>query len=527
LTSRYAAWAAIIFIYVALRLPGIDVPLDRDEGAFGHMGQMILQGGLPYRDGLDHKPPVAFYINAAALVAVPATARGVHVFLAIYNFLTLVCLFFLARVYFDSERAGLWCAFCYGVVSASPAIQGFTASTEMWALLPISASLLFAVLGVRRGSWWFLILSGAAGAVACWTKQTMVTSIAFVLLYAAVASGRAWLRSAVLWMGSAVAVSGLIVSYFWAHGILGEFIYWCFTYGFVYAKQVSLKDTAEDLRSGLAEFALGNLTVLTVGVVATGWALWRGVRRRRYSLKISSEAAWAVFALGFVIFSLTGTIPGFAYRHYFAQLAPAVALAGGQGFRLITGRLRGAAVAVACGLAVIAAPVFADHDYFFERDPNVISRNYFGENPFPESKPVAEYIAGHTAPEDRVLIVGSEPQILFYAKRRSPSPFLMIYPLLTKHARYEEFERQMQREVEAHPPKYIVAIAHIPTSLLVDEGLDPEILKYLTGLFDRDYTLERVRMESEGAPDGEWVSPDDSRLEKADTSFLAVFRRKE
>jgi hypothetical protein len=38
------------------------------------------------------------------------------------------------------------------------------------------------------------------------------------------------------------------------------------------------------------------------------------------------------FALGFLLFSFLATVPGPAYRHYFAQLAIAVAIAGGIGF---------------------------------------------------------------------------------------------------------------------------------------------------------------------------------------------------
>jgi hypothetical protein len=185
-----AVLAAILAVYVALRLPGIGVPLDRDEGAFGYMGQLIRNGRLPYQDGLDHKPPVAFYINALALTFVPPTEHGIHGFLLVYNLLTLICIFYLGKTYFQSLSAGLWAAFAYAVFSASPAIQGFTASTEMWMLLPIASSLWLAVLGTHKNSHLFLILSGIAGATACWTKQTAFTSILFVFLLTIVATFR-------------------------------------------------------------------------------------------------------------------------------------------------------------------------------------------------------------------------------------------------------------------------------------------------------------------------------------------------
>lgn len=499
--------AAILLIYLVLRIPGIGIPLDRDEGAFGYMGQVIRADGLPYRDGLDHKPPVAFYINALALEFVPSTARGVHVFLAIYNALTLILLYFAARIYFASASAGLWTAFSFAVFSASPDIQGFTASTEMWALLPICASLLAAIVGVRKPA--FLLLSGAAGAIACWTKQTMVTSVLFVAFYAILGASRVQLwRRAGTWLAGALGVSVFIALFFYFHNDLREMIYWVFRYGFSYASQASLADKVEDLGGELLDLVKSNFVILALGI---GMAIWNFKR-------------WGWFVLGFLLFSLIGTIPGFAYVHYLAQLAPAVALAAGQGMRVLTERMKGRVwVPAACAALMAANPLLADRDYFFERDPNAISANVFGENPFPESKPVADYLASRTTPDDFVWIAGSEPQILFYARRRSPSPFLMIYPLLTPHSRYIEFQHQMMAEVTARRPKYILSITGIPQTLVLDEDADAQILRFLDATLQNDYVLERsLTVEESG---GRWIEPGGEK--GLTTPYISIFRRRQ
>ena len=80
-----AALLAVAAVYIWTRWQLLDVPLDRDEGAFGVVGQAILRGELPYRDVLDHKPPGVFYLYALALEVFPATARGVHQFLLVWN----------------------------------------------------------------------------------------------------------------------------------------------------------------------------------------------------------------------------------------------------------------------------------------------------------------------------------------------------------------------------------------------------------------------------------------------------------
>jgi hypothetical protein len=70
-----------------VRVQLLDVPLDRDEGGFGYIGQAIWRGELPYRDLLDHKPPGLFYLFALAVKVVPPTAAGLQAFLHVWNFL--------------------------------------------------------------------------------------------------------------------------------------------------------------------------------------------------------------------------------------------------------------------------------------------------------------------------------------------------------------------------------------------------------------------------------------------------------
>jgi hypothetical protein len=501
-----AVLAAILLVYVALRLPGINIPLDRDEGAFGYIGQLIRDGKLPYRDGLDHKPPVAFYINALALCFVPSTEQGIHLFLLLYNFLTLVCVFYVGKVYFRSLSVGLWSAFAYAVFSASPAIQGFTASTEMYMLLPITLSLLLAILGARRSRPLFLFLSGVAGAAACWTKQTAFTSVLFVFLFVGFIS---WRRSsdssapAALspiqalgsWMSGAVLFSALPVLYFSIHGILSEFFYWSFEHNVTYSGELSLGIVFERFYVRLAEIVRGDALILGAGVIA-------GLR-----LLIKKQSG-GYFVLGFLFLSLLGAIPGYGYRHYYAQLAPAAAIAGGCGlsslgerFRTASGRLSSA---VACGVVVVVFPIVMNSRYFLERDPDKICRAYFEGNPFPESKLLAAYVAEQTAPTDGVFVVGSEPEILFYAQRRSPSSLLMAYPLTTNYPRNMEFQDKVWGEIQRNPPKLVLDLVDISGTMMWDGKARLKFFQRMDDLLRRDYEVVAVMIVT--ATHGGWLA---------------------
>jgi hypothetical protein len=74
-------------------------------------------------------------------------------------------------------------------------------------------------------------------------------------------------------------------------------------------------------------------------------------------------------------------------------------------------------------------PLAAHRGYLLAGSPARIARAIYGMNPFPESLVIAQWIAQNSQPEDRVLIVGSEPQILFYARRSSATRYMYFYPL--------------------------------------------------------------------------------------------------
>ncbi|MBI2820860.1 MAG: glycosyltransferase family 39 protein [Acidobacteria bacterium] len=489
----WLAAAGIALLYVVLRVHAVGIPLDRDEGTFGYIGRTILDGGLPYRDAIDHKPPVVFYLYALALLAVPATEKGIHLFLQGYNLLTLICLFYLMKVRFRSLSPALWGAFSYALFSSSPAIQGFTASAEMLMLLPVTLCLLFAVRAVRSGSAFLLVASGMAGALAFWTKQTAITSALFALIYVASATGRDVIegsrrrrypmQSILLWAAGAAVISLLIAAYFYDRGIFQEFFYWSFLHNIAYAARLPLSQQLALLAPASAEILRGDFPILAVAGASAVWGLARREKE-------------GYFIAGFFIFSLLGVLPGFAYRHYFAQLAPAVAVAAGWGIsRLLAAipRAGSRTAAVLFGSAcLMVIPVGVHHGVFLDGSPESISRRYFGSNPFPESREMARFLAARTGPGDPIFIFGSEPQILFYARRSSATPFVTIYPLTSSYPRYREFQQKLWQQLQQTRPKYIVLV-NIPTSIGWDGKAELQILmNRLDGMIQTNYSIEAV-----------------------------------
>ena len=76
-------------------------------------------------------------------------------------------------------------------------------------------------------------------------------------------------------------------------------------------------------------------------------------------------------------------------------------------------------------------------------------RYMYFPNPFPESIAIAEYIRNHSAPDSTIAVLGSEPQIYFYAHRRSATSYLYTYSLMENHKYALTMQQEMIQEIEA------------------------------------------------------------------------------
>jgi hypothetical protein len=525
--NYWLVWIAICLVYILIRLNTVSIPLDRDEGIFGYAGQVILNNGLPYRDVFDHKPPVAFYLNALALLFVPPTSTGIHTFLHVYNFLTLIVLFFLAKTYTESYTTGLWVAFTYAVFSSSPAIQGFTASTEMLLLLPMSMSLLCGVLAVQRRSILFSLVSGICGALAFFTKQTAGVILVFICLYVLASLISCVLRKNISrrtsvaimlgWGAGFILVVLLFAGYYYYHKVFDEFLYWSFTHSLIYSKQISIWKTLPRIYSIGLQIVKGNFLIIAMGLAVSLFVCFRR------NLK-------GCFMLGFLLFSFLATVPGTVYNHYFAQIAPAVSMAGGWAVALclsmIPDRMLRRSAALLTAATIVAVPIWAHSGYYFRKSPIEFSRSFFGGNPFPESEDLAEFLAERTSKEDTIFIIGSEAQIFLLSQRQSSSSFALIYPLMSEYPRYQEFQRKAWEEVKSRRPKYII-IVRIPASLLWDGKADLWIVKKTRQLTDKAYLLEAVMTIAKPKGDLRVFSEGEQALRKsAQNRFpILIFRR--
>ena len=121
----------------------------------------------------------------------------------------------------------------------------------------------------------------------------------------------------------------------------------------------------------------------------------------------------------------------------------------------------------------------------------MVSRTIYGNNPFPESLVIADYVKEHSSPADKIAILGSEPQILFYADRISASKHILTYYLMGNHPHALIMQKEAMAEIELAKPPILINVV-IPTSWLFQKDSKSMLFHWLDGFVSRNYKLAGV-----------------------------------
>jgi hypothetical protein len=166
------------------------------------------------------------------------------------------------------------------------------------------------------------------------------------------------------------------------------------------------------------------------------------------------------------------SIGGYYREHYYIQAIPPVAVLAGRGVVRMANRWapkRAGLTSALLAAATVVYGVLVAPWYYLLGTPAEKCRAIYGEGPFTESLAVADYLARHTDPDDAVFIYGSEPQIPFYAGRKSASRYIFTYPVTTPTSATVERQHEVVRELTDHPPRVIITVNVRSSHILVEE----------------------------------------------------------
>ena len=451
----------------SLQLAPTVIEQGRDSGIFAYTGKVIAEGGLPYRDAWDNKPPGVYYIDALAFLLFGANRWAIWLIETISVFLTGGVLFALLSQVYEQRRMAWIGAGAFALLVRHPGLVSDTNFTEVYALLPQVICFWAGYQFLRRPERRWALLVGFSAGLAFLTKQTTV-GMALAFIPAILLSRHEILRAKQrwLWLGATIlgglsSLAGAVL-YLWVKGILADAIDATFIapmafHNWVSREPASFVDTLiQTLTASTAPVVIGPLLpFLLIGMVAAGRQL---LPRRLEPRGLSATQTLMVWAMLTFWADLVVTNPtSRGYGHYYVTLLPSMVLLvvfsvsaivrRGTPARLL-GRMGRAALWMYLFLAVaggaIGGTVYRLSTVDWEISGPV------------RNKTLTEYVMENTTPEDTVLVWGATTAINFQSDRNSPMPYHYGYPLIVPGYTTEEEIWQIARDLEMNMPTLIL-----------------------------------------------------------------------
>ena len=273
-------------------------------------------------------------------------------------------------------------------------------------------------------------------------------------------------------------------------GAFHQFVFWTITYASRYASAIPLVNGPDLLKAAVRTVAGPNLALWLLpwfGALVMWWdaRLASGprkleTRRPRQDRNPRAERelgnpqgtrsairAPRFFLTALLFCALASTSVGLYFRgHYFILLLPALALLSGVAVSRALYLLRCdqtielfLALPI-LGLFVIGlgAALIGNGSVWFAATPARAVQNVYGTTLFAEAVQAADYVKEHTAKGARLAVLGSEPEIYFYARRRSATGYIYMYPLMEEHDLATGMRQEMIGEIERARPEYVVYV---------------------------------------------------------------------
>jgi 4-amino-4-deoxy-L-arabinose transferase-like glycosyltransferase len=507
--------AVVILCAAAIRIRLLQTPFERDEGEYALAGQLMLRGIPPYHDAWNMKFPGTYAAYAAIMAVFGETIGGVRVGLILVNTATTAMLFLLARRFF-AARGALATAAAFALLTAGENVDGIMAHATHFVILFVVAGTLLLLRATDRNQVAGFFLSGLCFGTGVLMKQHGVffgfAGGIWILATARRSLATAARRLGLFALGCMIpiALTGIVM---WRFGVFDKFWFWTIAYAREYATETPLSEAWGSLTDALPDVvrpAAGIWLIAGVGAVL----IW--LRKDR------DRVAWPLSV--FFVFSALAVCPGFYFRsHYFILMLPAVALLVGAAVDEGLQRVRGWYALWIFAFA-LAVSVYQQRLYWFKLSPIDASRDEYGMSPFPEAVEVARYIRAHTLPSQRIAILGSEPEIYFYADRRPATGYIYTYALMESQPFAARMQEEMIGQIEAAKPEYIVMVT-IRSSWDADEDSIMRIFKWWDDYRDRYYTRVGVAdMAFFGTTSYRWDADAASRPPKEQRNLI-VYRR--
>ncbi|HZK75986.1 MAG TPA: glycosyltransferase family 39 protein [Candidatus Kapabacteria bacterium] len=463
-------WAVVIAIIAALMLLAtIFYPFGYDQAVFSTAGEMILRGAVPYRDFLDTKPPLIFYIYALALGIFGRHEWSIHAFDIIYQLLAAYYFFRILRRKCSADISLVAVSITLILYAGS----GFwmTAQAESFALLPslLLVDVTMRMVEMPSRAIYYGLLAGAAAIALLLLKFTLVfgaiATIVFLFFYARTEAGTKWRYAAGFIVSSILLLAGSAFA-MWRVGALDRFLQsltWLASYAAISPAQHSL---LEEIFLIFPERVIYSMSISLL--VLAAWGIVRWIRKTERAPLLTLLLMTFLFQLFGVLIERKIEFP-YQYTRAVWAIAPFMAMGLSELIRSLVkfgkvGRNIGIilwVVCVPCVLLLSPLPriftqsipwtrIALDHE---DASAEVQRRipDYYAE----EEQQVAHYLSKKMAPSDQLFFWGNDVAVYFCSNKLPKTICLTATPFRTAFTP-PEWKSTLLHQLATVPPKYFV-----------------------------------------------------------------------
>jgi hypothetical protein len=402
----------VMALSVLIRIPFIHVPMISDEGGYAYTAYFWSDDYQLYKDIPFDRPQGIFLLYKLALATFGHNVSSIRLFASIYNAVTTLAIFALAKRLFSPTFA-LISAIVFAVFSASPSIEGFTANAELFTLLPITIA---AYLTWRRNWFWAGLLAGIASAI----KPSGVSGLVFAFTWIALndKKPRHFINVGIGF--------GLVIMLSVIHGCMIEWdAYWD-----------SIVENRLNSFSVVTMPFLDQLISAISGFYKAFPALGIPLLLALFAADKDKSKETRFLMLWFASCCIGMFIGGMWNSHYFQQIIPALSLLSPQAI-LAWRRRTTLWIWPAMFALVLAFFVVIDLPHWFS-SPNSVSWSIYRRPAYIYADKIGAFIQRECGPEDSVYVAFSEAQVYYLSKRRNAGPNLYYNEILYAKGLFEK-----------------------------------------------------------------------------------------
>lgn len=447
---------------ILFRINFINLPYERDEGEYAYIAYFVKQGVVPYRDVFDQKPPLIFLVYYFSEILNPGGTWGPRILSLISTYTVAILLYFTGKKLFDS-RTGSVSMWLFIAMLTIPEMTPFAANTEIF-MLPFVMGCFFIFINFKNSDKklpWYLF--GIFSSIAVMLKPICIPLLLFIFVTwifdcATKNYGfKSLLINIFLTMLGVITVITPIFIYLFENNALKPFLDTVITYNLSYFQEFHNNGLGRFFYTTSSLFVTFPLVFLTIFIF---------ILNKCYNL-------WHFAGILFFLFLPIYNSP---FLHYYVIIIPFFALFASAGFNYLLRRYKinlNVTGAYLTFLFILSATLM-NLDGILSSKEALLQQTY-DNNQFSNSVLFAKMLTKYTKTEDVILMLGNEPQVLYYSKRKSASRFFYMYPMFIPTAKIKIYQDEYLNDLITKAPRFIVFTPYI----YPDNGGNSEAILFL------------------------------------------------